>query len=55
VAFIPIRVEFEGNKHGYVYMANKQAKQSTTQKLPAKPRNVVFAPDSSLLAVVKRN
>lgn len=55
VAFIPIRVEFEGNKHGYVYMANKQARQSVTQKIPAKPKSVLFAPDSSLLASVKRN
>jgi hypothetical protein len=55
VAFIPIRVEFDGNKHGYVYIANKQAKQSVTQKIPAKPRNVVFGPDSSLLATIKRN
>lgn len=55
VAFIPIRVEFEGNKHGYLYMANKQARQSVTQKIPMKPKNVLFAPDSSLLASVKRN
>ena len=55
VAFIPIRVEFDGNKHGYVYMSNKQAKQSITQKLPMKPKNVLFAPDSSLLASIKRN
>ncbi len=36
-------------------MANKQAKQSVTQKIPMKPQRVLFAPDSSLLASVKRN
>jgi len=55
VAFIPVRVEFPGGKQGYVYIANKQSKQSVTQKLPMKPTNVLFAPDSSLLASVKRN
>ena len=55
VAFIPVRVDFGGDKHGYVYIANKQARQSVTQKIPMKPKNVLFAPDSSLLASVKRN
>jgi len=54
VTVIPLRVEFEGNKQGYVFIPSKQAKQTVTQKLPAKPKNVVFAPDSSLLAWVKR-
>jgi hypothetical protein len=55
VTFIPIRLEFDGDKHGYVYIANKQAKQTVTQKIPMKPKNVLFAPDSSLLASIKRN
>jgi hypothetical protein len=55
VTFIPVRVEFPGNKHAYVYIANKEARQSVSRKLPMKPANVVFAPDSSLLASVKRN
>ena len=55
VAFIPVRVDFGGGKHGYVYIANKQSKQSITQKMPMKPVKVEFAPDSSLLALIKRN
>ncbi|HEV7239774.1 MAG TPA: M1 family aminopeptidase [Thermoanaerobaculia bacterium] len=54
VTVIPVRVEFEGNKQGYVFIPSKQAKQTVTQKLPAKPKNVIFAPDFSLLASVKR-
>jgi hypothetical protein len=54
-AFIPIRLEFEGNQHGYVYVMNKEAKQTVTRRIPQKPKNVVFAPDSSLLASIKRN
>ena len=55
VAVIPVRVEMEGGKSGLVFIPNKQNKQTVTYKVPAKPKNVVFAPDSSLLAYVKRN
>jgi hypothetical protein len=55
VAVIPIRVEFDGGKAGYIFIPNKQNKQTITQKVPAKPKNLVFAPESSLLANVKRN
>jgi hypothetical protein len=52
---IPIRVEFEGGKTGFFYMTNTQAKQSTTQKVAQRPKNVVFAPDFSLLAHIRRD
>jgi hypothetical protein len=52
---IPVRVEFEGGKGGYFYMPSKPGKQTVTQKLPAKPKNVTFAPDYSVLASIKRN
>ncbi len=55
VTYIPVRIEFEGNKRGHIFIPNKQSKQTITQKIPAKPKNVIFAPDSSLLAFVKRN
>jgi len=51
---IPIRVEFDGGKMGYVFVLSKNAKDSVTRKMPMRPKNVVFAPDSSLLANVKR-
>jgi hypothetical protein len=52
---IPVRVEFEGGKQGYFYIPSKSDKQTVTQKLPAKPKNVVFAPDYSVLASIRRN
>lgn len=55
VAVIPIKVEFEGGKAGYIFIPNRENRQTVVQKLPAKPKNLVFAPDSSLLANVKRN
>jgi hypothetical protein len=54
-AVIPVRVEMEGGKSGLVFIPNKQNKQTVTYKVPARPKNIVFAPDSSLLAYVKRN
>jgi hypothetical protein len=54
-AIIPIRVEFEGGKSGYFYMVNTQAKQSTTQKMDKRPKNVEFAPDFSLMANIRRD
>ena len=51
---IPVKVEFDGGKAGYLFVVNKEDQQSMTYKVPAKPRNVVFAPDYSLLASVRR-
>jgi aminopeptidase N len=51
---IPVRVEFDGDKMAYLFLPSKGAKETFTRKLPAKPKNVVFAPDSSLLSNVKR-
>ncbi|HVE71060.1 MAG TPA: M1 family aminopeptidase [Thermoanaerobaculia bacterium] len=55
VAVIPVRIEMDGGKTAVVFISNKQNRQTVTYKVPAKPKNVVFAPDSSLLAYVKRN
>jgi hypothetical protein len=55
VTTIPIRIEFEGNKGGTIFLPSRQAKQSVTQRVPSRPKNVVFAPNSSLLASIKRN
>lgn len=51
---IPVRVEFEGGKSGYVFVVSTQDQQSATYQLPQKPKNVVFAPDYSLLGFVRR-
>jgi hypothetical protein len=52
---IPIRVEFDGGTGGYFYMFNTQAKQSTTQKVSKRPKNVLLAPDYSMLANIRRD
>lgn len=52
---IPIRVEFEGGAGGYFYMVNTQTKQSITQKVAKRPKNVVLGPDYSLLANIRRD
>lgn len=52
---IPVRVEFDGGKRGYVFVVSTQDQQSAAFKLPQKPKNVVFAPDYSLLGFVRRD
>lgn len=52
---IPVKVEFEGGRAGHVFVMNSQDEQTVTFKLPARPRNVVFAPNYSLLASVRRD
>lgn len=52
---IPIRLDFKDGKAGFLYVVNKEPKQTVTQKLPAQVKNVVFAPDYSLLANAKRD
>jgi aminopeptidase N len=55
MTIIPIRVDFDGGTAGYLYMINKQDKESITRKVPKRPKNVVFAPDNSLLANIRRD
>ena len=52
---IPVRVEFGGGKHGYVFVVNRQDQQTMTFKVPQKPVDVVLAPDHSLLGAVRRD
>jgi len=52
---IPVKVEMVDGKAGMLFLTSKQARETFTRKLPAKPKNVVFAPESSLLAHIKRN
>ena len=50
----PVRLEFEGNKFATIFVAVKEESVTIRRQLPMKPRNVVFAPDHSLLANVRK-
>jgi hypothetical protein len=51
---IPVRIEFEGGRGVYVFVVNDEDRQSVSWNFAGKPTKVVFAPDHSLLAFVKR-
>jgi hypothetical protein len=51
---VPVRVEFEGGKAGYAFVNVKDDQQTITKDLPMAPKNVVFAPDHSLLANIRK-
>jgi aminopeptidase N len=55
VAAIPVRIEFGGDQLGYAFMINREDEQTLTTVVPMKPKNVVFAPEHSLLAWTKRD
>ena len=48
------RVEFDGGRFGMFFVPLNENEQSFTRELPAKPREVLFAPDHALLARIKR-
>ena len=50
----PVRVEFDGDKSATFFVSTKQDEITITREMPLSPRNVVFAPDHSLLANVKK-
>ncbi|MBV8545017.1 MAG: hypothetical protein JO088_09745, partial [Acidobacteria bacterium] len=50
----PVRIELDGGKAGYFFMHITKNDQTVSQDLPSVPRKVVFAPDHSLLANIKR-
>lgn len=54
MTIIPVKVEFEGDKHGYLFVISNQEKQTATFKVPLRPKKVIFAPDHSLLAEIRR-
>lgn len=55
MTIIPIRVEYPDGTAGAVFMVNTKSEQTVTTKLAAKPKNVVFAPDHSLLATIRKD
>ena len=54
VAAVPIRVEFDQDRYGAFFVLAKEHEQTVTQNVPIKPRNVIFAPEHSLLANIRR-
>jgi hypothetical protein len=50
----PVRVDFEGNRTGVFFIQISKNEQTITQELASAPRNVVFAPEHSLLANIRR-
>jgi hypothetical protein len=54
----PVRVELEGKKFAMLVVSSKDNEKTLTIDLPVEPRsvtNVVFAPDHSLLANIKKD
>lgn len=50
----PVRIELDGNRAGVFFIQIRENEQTVTRELPSVPRNVVFAPDHSLLANIRR-
>jgi hypothetical protein len=50
----PVRVEFDGNRAGYFFMLIRKNEESVSQEFPVVPRKVIFAPEHSLLANIRR-
>ena len=49
-----VRVEFDGGRAGTFFIPLNQTETNVTRDLPAVPRSVIFAPDHSLLAKIRR-
>jgi hypothetical protein len=54
VMVAPVRVELDGNRAGVFFIQIRQNEQTVTQNMPSVPKNVIFAPDHSLLANIRR-
>ena len=50
----PVRVDFDDGKSGTFFAVVKGDEQTISRDMPMKPRDVVFAPDESLLANIHR-
>jgi len=51
---IPIRFDYEDGTSGMIFVPNRKNEQTLTQKVQKKVKAVVFAPDHSLLAKVRK-
>src|SRR5205085_11640418 len=54
MTIIPLRFDYDDGTSGMIFIPNRQDDQTLKHKLTKKPRAVVFAPDHSLLARVRR-
>lgn len=54
VIVAPIRLEFDGNRVGTLFMPIKKNEETMSQDLPSAPKKVIFAPEHSLLANIRR-
>jgi hypothetical protein len=50
----PVKIEFDGGHAGIFFMSIRKNEQTVSQDLPSVPRKVIFAPDHSLLANIRR-
>jgi hypothetical protein len=51
---VPIQIDFDGGHAGIMFMQIRQNEETVTQELKTVPRKVIFAPDHSLLANIRR-
>jgi len=50
----PVLIEFDGDRRGVFFMPIRKDEQTVTQELSSVPHKVVFAPEHSLLANIRR-
>lgn len=55
MTIIPIRIDYPDGTSGVVFMVNTKSEQTVSTKIAAKPKTVVFAPDHSLLATIRKD
>jgi hypothetical protein len=51
----PVYIEFDGGRAGTFFMAIRNNEETVSQELSSVPRKVLFAPDHSLIANIKRD
>lgn len=52
---VAVRLDFPQKKTATFFFVSKEKEQTITQKIPTRPSEVVFAPDHSLLAHIRRD
>jgi hypothetical protein len=51
---VPVQIDFGGDRAGIMFMQIRQNEETVTQELKSVPRKIIFAPDHSLLANIRR-
>lgn len=49
-----VKIEFDDGRAGIFFRAIRKNEETVSQELPSVPRKVLFAPDHSLLANIRR-